>query len=109
MSTDELPGEAALRAFEAGGRRVLIHLMKFKQALSGHLGVRPAFEAYKGALSVPDTGDLCLKRVASLRSVAEGRGGAFYETEPAGETFVVEPPTVIGAGNHRPLDGVARS
>ncbi len=105
----DIPGEPALRSFEAGGRRVLIHLMKFKQALTAHLPIESAFDTYRRALSVPDSDDLRLKRVASLREVAEQRAAAFHETAPAGEPFVVQPPTVIGEGNHRPLEGIARS
>jgi hypothetical protein len=106
---DSLPAAAALRAFEESGRRVLIHLMKFKQALTGHFPPAVAFDTYRAAVGMPDAHDLRRKPVGSLREAAATRGGAFFETAAAGERFVVPPPTVIGAGNHRPLEGVARS
>jgi glycosyltransferase involved in cell wall biosynthesis len=109
LAIDTLPGDSALRSFEAGDRRVLIHLMKFKQALTSHLSLAAAFDAYRRALDLPGADKLRLKPVASLRSVAERRAGAFHETAPAGEPFVVAPPNVIGDGNHRTLRGAARS
>ncbi len=84
-------------------------LMMFKQMLARERGVQEGFALYKQALKLPDSDRVRLKRLQSLREVAEQRPGAFIETAPAGERFVVQPPTIIGDGNHRPLEGMARS
>lgn len=108
LAAQALPATGLAIAFLAC-RDPSFPLMSYKKVLADQLGAQGGFAVYKKALRLPDSDHLRVKRVASLRQIVETRGGAFYETAPAGEPFVVEPPTVIGEGNHRPLKGVARS
>ena len=102
-----LPGEAFLRSFMEGGD--LLPLMHFKQALTKNLGVEDGFAKYKQALDLPDSTHLRLKPIESLREIAQRRCGAFFETAPGGERFVLPPPKVIGEGVCQPLEGTTRS
>lgn len=107
MPVTELPGEAFLRSFRKGAD--LLALMHFKQAVTRKLGVENGFAAYKQALSLPDSTHIRLRPIESLRDVGQKRGGAFFETAPGGEPFVLPPPKVIGEGDRRPLEGTTRS
>ena len=93
----------------AKGRPNLYLLMRFKQALIAALGVERAFAVYRHTLAVPDSGQILLKLLESERAFAEARSEAFVEVAPGGQRFRLEPPLVIGEGNHRQLEGATRS
>jgi hypothetical protein len=105
----EAPGiEQAIR-FEESGQRDLYSLMRFRQALSQRLGVSAGFSLYKHLLPLPDTDHIRHKQLESQRAFACCRAEAFLEIAPGGQRIVIEPPHVIGHGNHRKLEGTARS
>ncbi len=84
-------------------------LMAVKRALIDDLGLSDGFALYRKLINRPDHTELHLKQLASLREFASTGLCAFQEIARAGEPFVVQQPTVIGAGNHRAMEGRTRS
>ncbi len=106
-SSDSVTG---CRHFDyARGRPNLYLLMRFKQALGAELGVRRGFEAYRQTVSLPDGEELVHRTIAGARDSLEKDREQFFEVGRAGDRFTLEPPKVIGPGNHRRLEGVTRS
>ena len=91
------------------GRPNLYLLMRFKQALVAEFGVKRGFAIYQQTVVVADGDELLHKSLSSKCAFAATRSHGFFETAPGGESFVLEPPTVIGVGNHRPLAASTRS
>jgi capsular polysaccharide biosynthesis protein len=95
--------------FEAAGRDDRHALMRVKRMLTERLGLHEAFACYRRMLGLDDREQISLKRIGSLREAAEVQRGAFFEAAAAGEPFRVAAPNVLGEGNHRAIDGIARS
>ncbi|MBV9150631.1 MAG: glycosyltransferase family 61 protein [Alphaproteobacteria bacterium] len=91
------------------GQPNLYLLMKFKQALAAEFGIPDGFAVYRN--TVARHRDTCLETRAICRHLdfARVRAAAFSEIASGGERFVVDPPAVIGVGNHRPLAAETRS
>jgi SAM-dependent methyltransferase len=95
--------------FEYSGRANLYELMLYKQVLVRELGVQGGFAFYREVFGFPNSDRIEWKRLTSLYEFVKEHGAAFHEIAPAGESFVVPPPRVIGEGNHQVLQGVTRS
>jgi capsular polysaccharide biosynthesis protein len=93
----------------SAGQPNLYLLMKFKQALVAEFGREEGFAIYRQTVTRHAGACLCARLLESQFAFATTRSAAFTELAPAGETFTVGPPRVIGAGNHRPLSGSTRS
>jgi hypothetical protein len=87
----------------------LFLLMKFKQLLVKECGVELGFVLYRNTISKPKIATLKLGRLDSHYTYCKARSQEFFEFFPAGESFTIMPPTVIGVGNHRPLKNTTRS
>jgi capsular polysaccharide biosynthesis protein len=83
--------------------------MKIKQALVERYGVERGFAAFCNLLALPHSEEVRLRPLASLRVVAAERAIVFRELAAYGKPFVIRPSNVFGEGNHRELNGVARS
>jgi hypothetical protein len=83
--------------------------MRFKQALVAEFGLEEGFAIYRQTVARHSRTRLCARLLESQFVFAMNRAAAFAELAPAGEVFTVEPPRVIGPGNHRPLSASARS
>lgn len=99
----------ALNYLEAGRGQALEPLMKAKKALVSTFGVELGFAVFKEAVTFPDSDELEIKRLESQYVFARDRGEVFVETAPGGERFIVHPPRVIGEGDSRPLEHIARA
>jgi hypothetical protein len=105
------PAEAlcfAKRYLEFGDGEPL-SLMLVKQALVKEFGIEQGFARYKQAFPLPDSDHIHYKRLGPLKDFAAARADAFTEIAGAGQHITLDSPLVIGEGNHRPLEGLARS
>ena len=93
----------------APGQPNLFLLMNFKQLLVKEYGLARGFELYRQTISKQVNAVMTLRRLESHHAYCQERSPEFFEITPAGESFTILPPTVIGAGNHRPLTNTARS
>lgn len=84
-------------------------LMKLKQALVRAHGVERGFEIYRQTIAPHGGAKLVMQRLAGQHPFAKAQGSRFAEIVPAGESFTILPPPVLGQGNHRPLRNVTRS
>lgn len=111
----EAPPAATLQALDdidevvVRGSQDHAFLAKAKRALTEGLGAVQGFAVYREVVDRPDHDEIHLKRLESLREAAKRGLGAYRETAAAGERFVVPVPTVVGEGNHRPLESCTRS
>jgi len=80
-----------------------------KLELNQRYGSDWGFRLFRQLMSYPASAHLRPRPVSSVKEVAEQRAAVFHLLEPAGESFVLEPPQVINCGNHRTLHGVSRS
>jgi capsular polysaccharide biosynthesis protein len=87
----------------------LYELVPFKEALVARLPIAHAFEIYRALVKLPMDAKLEQRQVRSLREEAARHAAVFRETAPAGVPFTVQPPKVVGNGDHRPLECVTRS
>jgi Glycosyltransferase 61 len=83
-------------------------LVTAKRALFETLGLEAGFGAYKTLVERPKHEELRRRRLASLKTFAARRGGAFHQSAQS-QPFVVPPPVVVGEGAVGPLAGRARS
>lgn len=86
----------------------LFFLMLFKQLLVSEHGVQEGFKLYQRTIATHRNTILRLRRLQSHYAAAKAQS-QFIEILPAGETFTILPPLVIGIGNHRPLTNTTRS
>lgn len=91
------------------GRPNLYRLMRFKQGLVAGLGIDGAFRVYRQTLSIPDCAAVAEVPLRSEHAFAKDSALAFHEISAGGEPFVLQPPPVIGEGNHAPRRSVTRS
>ncbi len=93
----------------APGQPNLFLLMKFKQLLVKEQGIVPGFNLYRQTISKQNDATITLRRLESHYAFSRASSQQLVEAVPAGEPFVIMPPRVIGAGNHRPLRNTTRS
>jgi hypothetical protein len=109
-SHDAGPSPTGCRYFDySAGQPNLYLLMRFKQALVAEFGLEKGFAIYRQTVTRHAGTRLCARLLESQFAFAINRSAAFTELAPAGEVFTVEPPRVIGPGNHRPLIASTRS
>jgi capsular polysaccharide biosynthesis protein len=104
-----LPALEYVDALAVGGLDEQDLLMRAKRALVDGLGVAPGFALYKQLIERPDHAEIHCKRLVNLRDAARNRLGAFRDTAPAGEPFLIPSPKMIGKGDRRPVIGDMRS
>lgn len=91
-----------------GGESQLLLAVGKRKLIEG-LGVTAGFALLKTLLDRADFAEIRWKRLAGLGEISRRGQGAFCETAPGGEPFLVPPPTVIGEGDQRPLAAATRS
>lgn len=91
------------------GQPNLYMMMRLKQALVKDHGVDAGFDRYRS--EIPRQSDAVLERrvLRSHHAHSLAAGLRFHEIFPAGETVAIDPPRVIGPGDHYPLRGTTRS
>ena len=93
----------------APGQPNLYLMMRFKQRLVKEQGITRGFDLYKQVMSKQNSFCPTLRHLESHHDFSRARSLQFIEAVPAGETFTIMPPRVIGGGNHRPLTNTTRS
>jgi capsular polysaccharide biosynthesis protein len=110
FENEAAPSPTGCRYFDySAGQPNLYLLMRFKQAVVRDFGLQEGFEVYRRTVTRHRLACLRERRLASQLTFAATRGDPFIELRPAGETFTLAPPRVIGPGNHRQLVGRARA
>src|SRR6185436_5473390 len=80
-----------------------------KRKLKQQFAPEEAFELFRKLMSYPASAKLKLLPICSFKETALRKAKVFCPIEAGGERFALHPPLVIGDGNHRVLNGVARS
>jgi hypothetical protein len=83
--------------------------MEIKTALAAQYTVEEGFSIFRRLLDLPESSAIVLTTLDSQYAVLERHGTVLLELGPRGASFHIEPPPVIGAGNHRTIEGKARS
>jgi hypothetical protein len=110
VSQDAAPSPTGCRYFDySSGQPNLYLMMRFKQALVAEFGLKEGFAIYRQTATIHSRTRLFPRLLESQRAFALNRSAAFAELAPAGEVFSVDPPRVVGPGNHRPLTASTRS
>jgi hypothetical protein len=105
-STDKI--SSLLQRLQTAGPANFNALLSFKRKLIAELGIDQAFAFYR-TLKLPNSDQITLARIESQHAYAKACGTSFVEIAPAGESFVVRPPAIIGEGRSRALANTARS
>lgn len=84
-------------------------LMQLKLWLFRTHGEDEGFRRYRNIIARHRHTSMERRELTSLASFSASRAAEYVEIEPAGETITVEPPRVVGEGNHRPFRNTARS
>lgn len=80
-----------------------------KRALLERHGAHRAFALYKTLLALPDSFAIESRAILGLKDFAAGCGDAYFELETAGVPFTIDPPVVIGKGNHTTISSSSRA
>src|SRR5687768_14372796 len=80
-----------------------------KRELNQRFPSNQAFELFRHLMAYPASAHLRRRLISSVKEAAEQQAALFHLIEPAGESFALPPPPVIGYGNHRTLHGVSRA
>jgi hypothetical protein len=91
------------------GQPNLYLLMRLKLWLVRTYGVDEGYLRYRNTIARHHDATLELRKLSALSSFAASHAEEYIEIEPAGEAVIVEPPRVVGGGNHRPLSNTGRS
>jgi capsular polysaccharide biosynthesis protein len=93
----------------APGQPNLYLMMRFKQDLVAEHGLTAGAEIYRATLSKQTVSEIVERDLEGLYDYCRRFAVVFEEITPAGIPFRVEPPPVIGPGNHRPIEGETRA
>jgi hypothetical protein len=106
-AVEELPVSSGTIARARDGD--LFAQMEIKTALTKQYTLEEAFSIFRRVLDLPESSAIVLTTLDSQYAVLGRHGSVLMEFEPRGASFNIEPPSVIGAGNHRTIEGEARS
>ena len=96
---------AWIEVARAGG---LFGQVAIKQALTAQFEQREAFSIYQLIMRFANNSNLVRRKPGPLREYASRHARSFHQIDAGGEPFSIEPPLVIGEGNHVTLRGVSR-
>ena len=83
--------------------------MRFRLALAEAFGVKDGYELYRSLIRLPDNGPLVYKPVRGILEYAGSEHCELHLIQAPGGKHAIQPPRVIGTGNHRPLLGHTRT
>jgi hypothetical protein len=93
----------------APGQPNLFMLMNLKHFLVKEHGLKAGFELYRRVVTTAGGASLRRLKLESHHDFCVAHARTFHEIFPAGEPISLDPPRVIGAGNHRTLTNTTRS
>jgi hypothetical protein len=93
----------------APGQPNLFMLMNLKHFLVKERGLMAGFDLYRRVVTTAGDASLRHLKLESHHDFCAARARAFHEIFPAGKPISLDPPQVIGAGNHRTLTNTTRS